>query len=71
MGSEELNWLPRDNKEKNHQIFSDEWFGTEPPCTMYEKKPLINPETKETIPELYTAWITLNNPARTPDNSLR
>ena len=64
MGSEELNWLPRDNKAKNHQIFSDEWFGTEPPCTMYEKKALINPNSGEKVPELYTAWITLNNPVQ-------
>ncbi len=59
-----LNWFPRDNAEKNHQIFGDEWFGTEAPCTMYEKKPLVNPQTGETIEGLTTAWITLNNPAQ-------
>ena len=64
MGLEELNWLPRDNREKSHQLFGDEWFGTQPPCTMYEKKPLINPDTGEAVSELYTAWITLNNPAQ-------
>jgi 6-oxo-cyclohex-1-ene-carbonyl-CoA hydrolase len=64
MASEQLNWLPRDNEERDHQLFGDEWFGTEPPCTMYEKKPMINPNTGEKVPELYTAWITLNNPAQ-------
>jgi len=59
-----LDWLPRDNEEKDHQLFGDEHFGTEPPCTMYEKKPLINPNTREEIKDLYTAWITLNNPAQ-------
>jgi len=55
-------WLPRDNEAKNHQLFGDEHFGTEAPCTMYEKKPLINPENGDKIKDLYTAWITLNNP---------
>ncbi len=59
-----LDWIPRDNKLKDHQIFGDEHFGTEPPCTMFEKKPLVNPNTGETIEGLYTAWITLNNPAQ-------
>ena len=59
-----LDWLPRDNEIKDHQIYSDEHFGTEPPCTVYEKKPLINPETGETIDGLYSAWITLNNPGQ-------
>jgi 6-oxo-cyclohex-1-ene-carbonyl-CoA hydrolase len=59
-----LDWLIRDNEVKDHQIFGDEHFGTEPPCTSYEKKPLINPQTGETVEGLYTAWITLNNPAQ-------
>ena len=59
-----LDWLIRDNEIKDHQIFNDEHFGTEPPCTGYEKKPLVNPETGETVEGLYSAWITLNNPAQ-------
>ena len=59
-----LDWVPRDNVLKDHQIFGDEHFGTEPPCTMFEKKPLVNPNTGEKIDGLYTAWITLNNPAQ-------
>jgi len=57
-----LDWLIRDDEIKNHQIFGDEHFGTEAPCTVYEKKALINPQTGEAVDGLYTAWITLNNP---------
>ncbi|UCB44077.1 MAG: 6-oxocyclohex-1-ene-1-carbonyl-CoA hydratase [Dehalococcoidales bacterium] len=59
-----LDWIPRDNELKDHQIYSDEHFGTEPPCTMFEKRPLTNPDTGETVDGLYTAWVTLNNPAQ-------
>jgi 6-oxo-cyclohex-1-ene-carbonyl-CoA hydrolase len=59
-----LDWLIRDNEIKDHQLFGDEHFGTEPPCTLYEKRPLVNPETGETVEGLYSAWITLNNPAQ-------
>jgi 6-oxo-cyclohex-1-ene-carbonyl-CoA hydrolase len=59
-----LDWVPRDNELKDHQVFGKEHFGTEPPCTMFEKKPLVNPQTGEKIEGLYTAWVTLNNPAQ-------
>jgi len=59
-----LDWIPRDNTLKDHQIFTDDHFGTEPPCTMFEKKPLVNPNTGEKIEGLYTAWVTLNNPTQ-------
>lgn len=59
-----LDWLIRDDEIKDHQLFGDEHFGTEAPCTLYEKKPLINPATGEAVEGLYTAWITLNNPAQ-------
>lgn len=58
-----LDWLVRDNVLKNHQIFGDEHFGTEPPCTTYEKKPLTDPKGK-VVDGLYVAWVTLNNPAQ-------
>ncbi|MBW2039713.1 MAG: enoyl-CoA hydratase/isomerase family protein [Deltaproteobacteria bacterium] len=59
-----MDWWPRDNEEKDHHLWGDEFFGTEPPCTMYEKKPMIDPKTGEPVEGLYTAWITLNNPAQ-------
>jgi 6-oxo-cyclohex-1-ene-carbonyl-CoA hydrolase len=59
-----LDWWPRDNEVKDHNLWGDEHFGTEPPCTMYEKKPMINPATGEPVEGLYNAWVTLNNPAQ-------
>ncbi len=56
-----LDWLPRDNELKDHGLFRGEHWGTEPPCTVYEKRPLTDAKGDE-IPGLYTAWITLNNP---------
>ena len=56
-----LSWLPREGGLKNHDLWGDEWFGTEAPCTMYELKPIIDP-AGNTIEGLNTAWITLNNP---------
>ena len=56
-----LDWLPRDNEIKDHGLIGGEHWGTEPPCTVYEKRPLIDEKGAE-VPGLYTAWITLNNP---------
>jgi 6-oxo-cyclohex-1-ene-carbonyl-CoA hydrolase len=58
-----LDWLPRDDQTKNHLLFGEEHWGTEPPCTQYEKKPVVDP-TGRSIDGLYTAWITLNNPGQ-------
>ncbi len=58
-----LDWLPRDNALKDHSPGGEQFWGghDEPPCTVYEKKPLRTPEG-EIVEGLYTAWITLNNP---------
>ena len=56
-----LDWLPRDNELKDHQLIGDQWWGTEAPCTVYEKRPLVGP-TGAVVDGLYVAWITLNNP---------
>jgi 6-oxocyclohex-1-ene-carbonyl-CoA hydrolase len=56
-----LEWLPRDNQMKDHALIGSEHWGTEAPCTVYEKRPLID-EQGSVVPGLYTAWITLNNP---------
>jgi 6-oxo-cyclohex-1-ene-carbonyl-CoA hydrolase len=57
-----LNWLPREDEIKNHELFKGkDYFGTEPPCTGYEKKPILDPEGN-VVEGLYSAWITLNNP---------
>ncbi len=47
----------------DHDLWKDEHFGTEPPCITYELKPLVNPQG-EVIEDLFSAWITLNNPAQ-------
>lgn len=56
-----LDWLVRDNSLKDHNLFENQFNGTTAPCTMYEKKPLLDAQGKE-VEGLYTAWITLNNP---------
>ena len=60
-----LDWIPRAPKDAIYDHFSsnEEFLGTmdKPPCTVYEKKPVINPQTGEKVDGLYTAWVTLNN----------
>ncbi|MBN1366712.1 MAG: 6-oxocyclohex-1-ene-1-carbonyl-CoA hydratase [Dehalococcoidales bacterium] len=58
-----LNWIPREGGVKDHNIWGMEHFGTTPPCTMYEEKPILDP-TGKPVEGLYSAWITLNNPAQ-------
>ncbi len=58
-----LEWMPRENQPKNHLLHTDVHWGTEPPCTMYEKRPLKDP-SGNVVEGLYVAWITLNNPAQ-------
>jgi len=60
----DLNKWPRQTDVKNHELFGNEHFGTEAPCVMYEKRPIIDPKTKQEVPGLYTAWLILNNPAQ-------
>ncbi len=58
-----LDWLPRDDQLKDHDLWGNEYLGTEPPCTMYELRPVLDNEGKA-VSGLYAAWITLNNPAQ-------
>jgi len=58
-----LDWIPREGGVKDHNLWGMEHFGTEAPCTMYEEKPIVDPNGN-TVDGLYTAWITLNNPAQ-------
>ena len=60
-----LDWMPRENEPKNHFLWESEHFGGEgdAPCTIYEKRPVVNPDGKE-VEGLYTAWIILNNPSQ-------
>jgi 6-oxo-cyclohex-1-ene-carbonyl-CoA hydrolase len=56
-----LEWLPRDDELKDHDVGGDEFFGTEPPCVIYEKKPIVDPQANP-VEGLYSAWVWLNNP---------
>ena len=56
-----LDWIPRDDEIKDHDLWGDEHFGTEPPCILYQKKPITDPKG-DAVEGLYSAWVTLNNP---------
>ncbi|TAK34864.1 MAG: 6-oxocyclohex-1-ene-1-carbonyl-CoA hydratase [Chloroflexota bacterium] len=58
-----LTWLPREDGIKDHDLWRDEWFGTEPPSVTYELRPVRDAEGRA-VPGLNTAWVTLNNPAQ-------
>jgi 6-oxocyclohex-1-ene-carbonyl-CoA hydrolase len=58
-----LDWMPRDNEQKDHMLHTDAHWGTDAdaPCVVYEKRPLTDP--KGNVQDgLYVAWIRLNNP---------
>ena len=56
-----LEWLPRDDELKDHDLGGDEFFGAEPPCVVYEKKPIVDPHGNP-VEGLFSAWVWLNNP---------
>jgi len=60
-----LEWLPRDHGLKDHDLGGDEFFGTEAPCVVYEKKPIVDPHGDphgDPVEGLFSAWVWLNNP---------
>ncbi len=57
----DLSWLPRESGIKNHFLWDEEHFSDEAPGIMYENKPILDPKGNP-IDDLYSAWITLNNP---------
>ena len=59
----DLNKWPRQEGIVDHQLHGEEHFGTEPPCVMYEKKPILDAEGNE-LPGLHAAWVILNNPSQ-------
>jgi 6-oxo-cyclohex-1-ene-carbonyl-CoA hydrolase len=58
-----LQWMPREHGKKDHSRHGSNHWGTEAPCVVYEKRPLKDPKGNA-VPGLFTAWITLNNPAQ-------
>ncbi len=56
-----LEWMPRDNEQKDHALHTDVHWDTETPGVVYEKRPLTDPEGN-VVDKLYVSWIRLNNP---------
>jgi 6-oxo-cyclohex-1-ene-carbonyl-CoA hydrolase len=53
--------MPKDREIKDHDLWGDEHFGKDAPCTVYEKRPILDPKGNA-VEGLYSAWIILNNP---------
>ncbi len=61
-----LDWIPRAPKDKKviHRLYREDLLEKkEPPRTVYEKRPLLDPEGKP-VEGLYVAWVILDNPAQ-------
>ncbi len=58
-----LDWLPREHELKDHDLWGNEFFGTEAPCVIYETRPIVNPQGG-VAEGVCAAWITLNNPVQ-------
>lgn len=56
-----LDWLPHDDQLKDHDLWGNEFFGTDPPCTTYELRPILDQDGRA-VQNLFSSWITLNNP---------
>jgi len=56
-----LDWIPKEGGLKDHNIWGMEHFGTEAPCTIYEERPILDPDGNP-VKGLYSAWVILNNP---------
>ena len=57
----DISWLPRESGIKDHYLWGDEHFSDKEPGVIFEKKPILDPQGNP-IDDLYSAWITLNNP---------
>ena len=59
----DLSWLPREHGSKDHYLWGDEHFSDQAPGVIFEKKPILDPKGNK-VDGLYSAWVTLNNPAQ-------
>jgi len=57
-----LDWIPREEGTKDHDLWGDEFFSDEAPGIKYELRPIINPKTGDAVEGLFSAWVILNNP---------
>jgi 6-oxo-cyclohex-1-ene-carbonyl-CoA hydrolase len=58
-----LEWLRKDDELKDHQLLDDRHFGENAPSIIYEERP-IRDENGQAADGLFSAWISLNNPAQ-------
>ena len=58
-----LDWIPRENGLKDHQLIGNEHYGKDAPSVIYEERPVVDEQGKP-VDGLITAWIWLNNPAQ-------
>jgi 6-oxo-cyclohex-1-ene-carbonyl-CoA hydrolase len=58
-----LEWLKKDTEIKDHSLWGSGHWGTEPPCTKYEKRPILDASGRP-VEGLFSAWIILNNPTQ-------
>lgn len=56
-----LNWLPRKEELKNHDLHGPQHWGDSTPRIIYEKRPLKDLEGN-IIDNLFVSWIILDNP---------
>jgi 6-oxocyclohex-1-ene-carbonyl-CoA hydrolase len=59
----DLNWLPRESRLKDHFLWGNEHFSDKAPGVIFEKRPIKDPHGNPTK-DLFSAWITLNNPTQ-------
>ena len=59
----DLSWLPREHGIKDHYLWGDEHFSDQAPGIIFEKKPILDLKGNK-VDGLFSAWITLNNPAQ-------
>jgi len=58
-----IEWLRTDDELKDHQLLDDRRFGKEAPSVIYEERE-VRDENGKAAEGLYSAWISLNNPAQ-------
>jgi 6-oxo-cyclohex-1-ene-carbonyl-CoA hydrolase len=56
-----LDWVPREDGTKDHDLWGDQYFSEEAPGIKYELRPITDPAGNE-LEGLFSAWVILNNP---------
>ncbi len=56
-----LEWMPKDNEQKDHALHGSEYWSDKEPGVVFKKQPLKDLKGN-VIEDLFVSWITLNNP---------